>query len=429
MKRSSLHRRPRSSPRHSRRSEENFLANGRSSSVQRRSERRSIDDECHDQPRDDRGGRKCDEPSAVRPRHHAPVDGLVVTSAETDADGRTDDTLGSRHRERETSSHDNGQRGAKFHAETTTRRVQRDAVAQVADEVVTVGPEADGYRRTTEDKDPDGHFGVFGGGVGAPDLVDGGQRAHGVRDVVGAVGEGGGRGGHDLQEGVEVLNLEIVALDDGVLLVEVLANEQALQELGLVGATGGLLRDDVDHYAAEESPLEGLPELERLIPLTLDGNDGLHGGNSGCGGRDLGILAIDGAGLLIGDTVGVAAGTVARALQVVASCLGRLSAGCERLLGSMPVIVIYNKNPPFRDRTSSWTSEKERALEDVVLLQLPVLSDKLDVEEGQEEDAREESDATSNAEDGADGRCGSPVIEVERCSTLPDNEHGQNAGS
>ena len=40
--------------------------------------------------------------------------------------------------------------------------------------------------------------------------------------------ERGRRGGHDLQEGVEVLDFEVVVLDDGVFFLEVLADEQAL---------------------------------------------------------------------------------------------------------------------------------------------------------------------------------------------------------
>jgi hypothetical protein len=41
----------------------------------------------------------------------------------------------------------------------------------------------------------------------------------------------------------------------------------------------------------------------------------------------------------------------------------------------------------------------------------------------------QESNATSDTENGANGRCGSPVVEIERCSAFPDDEHGQNAGS
>ena len=77
---------------------------------------------------------------------------------------------------------------------------------------------------------------------------------------------------------------------------------------------------------------------------------------------------------------------------------------------------------------SSRASEEERALDDVVLLQLPVLPDQFDVEEGQDEDAREESNATGNTKDGTDGRCSSPVVKVEGCSALPDDEHGQDSG-
>lgn len=62
---------------------------GRSKLVERSSEGRSVDRESHDQTGDDSSGRQGDDPRAVRPSDHAPVDSLVVTRAETDADGGT----------------------------------------------------------------------------------------------------------------------------------------------------------------------------------------------------------------------------------------------------------------------------------------------------------------------------------------------------
>lgn len=305
--------------------------------------------------------------------------------------------------------------------------MQRDAVAEVADQVVAVCPQADGDCSTTEDEHPDWHFGVFGGSVCAPDLVDGGQRAHGVGDVVGAVGKRGCGSGHDLQEGVEVLDFEVVALDDRVLCVEVLADEQALQELGLVGAAGGLLGNDVDHHAAEEGPFDCLPDLGGLVPLALDGDDGLGGGDGGGGSDDLGLRAVEGAGFLVADAVGVAVGAVARAFQVAAG-LCRVGAGLERLLGCVAVVVVDDELVASRNGSGVRAFEQEGSLEDVVLLQLPVLADKLDVEEGQDEDAGEESDGAGDTEDGADGGSGSPVVKVKGCSAFPNDEHGQDAG-
>lgn len=47
-------------------------------------------------------------------------------------------------------SHDDGHRGAELHGESTRRRVQRNAVTQVAHDIVAVGPETDGDGGTAE---------------------------------------------------------------------------------------------------------------------------------------------------------------------------------------------------------------------------------------------------------------------------------------
>jgi hypothetical protein len=53
----------------------------------------SIEDNSQETARDDSGDGKGDEPSTVDPGNHAPVDGLVVSGAETDTDGGTSDAL------------------------------------------------------------------------------------------------------------------------------------------------------------------------------------------------------------------------------------------------------------------------------------------------------------------------------------------------
>lgn len=264
--------------------------------------------------------------------------------------------------------------------------MKRDAVAEIAHQIVAIRPQTYADGSTTEDEHPDWHFGVFGGGVGAPDLVDGGQRAHGVGDVVGAVRERRCGCCHDLEERVEVFDFEVVVFDDGVLFLEVLADEQALQEFGLVSAAVGLLGDDVDHDAAEEGPFKGFPELGGLVPFGLDGDDGFGFGKGGSGGGDVGLLAVEGAGLFVADAVKVAGCTAAGALYIAASFAG-LGAGCERLFGCVAVVVVDDELVACRDGAGCWASEKERTLEDVILLQLPVFSYELDVEEGQDEDA------------------------------------------
>lgn len=87
----------------------------------------------------------------------------------------------------------------------------------------------------------------------------------------------------------------------------------------------------------------------------------------------------------------------------------------------MSVVIVDYKMAAFGNQTSIQTPKKERALEGVVLPQLPVLADKLDLEEGQNEDTRDQGDATCNTKDSADGRYSSPVVKVKRRSALPDD--------
>lgn len=276
--------------------------------LKRCSPRRGVDDEAHDAAGDDGSRWQSDDPAGIRPGNHPPVDSLDVARAQTDTDGGADDALGRGHRQRQTGGQHHGQRGTKLHAETTRRRVQRDAVAQVAHEVVAVRPETDGDGGTSEHQDPDGHGRVLAGGVGLPDVVDGGQRAHGVGDVVGAVGERRGGGGHDLQEGKEVLDFGVVVHDARVLVLEVLAYQKTLKELGLAGRSTLLLVDDVHHDAAEEEPFDGVEDLHGLVPLALGGSRGCKAGG-GDGGADCGCAPVASSALLFlrpGDLVGVA---------------------------------------------------------------------------------------------------------------------------
>lgn len=60
----------------------------------RRAEMRRVEDDTSQATRNDTSARKGDDPAKVDPGDHAPVDGPPRTSAETDTDSRTRDTLG-----------------------------------------------------------------------------------------------------------------------------------------------------------------------------------------------------------------------------------------------------------------------------------------------------------------------------------------------
>jgi hypothetical protein len=67
---------------------------------------------------------------------------------------------------------------------------------------------------------------------------------------------------------------------------------------------------------------------------------------------------------------------------------------------------------------------KERPIEDVPLLQLPVSSHELYIEERQDEDAGNEG----NTEDRANKRRGSQVVEFEGCSAFPNDKRVWDPG-
>lgn len=120
--------------------------------------------------------------------------------------------------------------------------MQREAIPQVAHDVVAVGPEADDEGPGAVAEDPNGHgrFGLDGARV--PDEVDCGEGADGVGYVVCAVGEGGGGGGEDLQEGVGVFGFVVVVGCAGVHGFEITGEDGRFFLLG----------DHVDVDAVEE---------------------------------------------------------------------------------------------------------------------------------------------------------------------------------
>ena len=80
--------------------------------VHRRSEGWRVDRERHYAAGDDGGGRQCDEPGTIRPSDHTPIDSLVVTGAEANTNGGTDDALGGRDWQGEAGGHNDNEGGA-----------------------------------------------------------------------------------------------------------------------------------------------------------------------------------------------------------------------------------------------------------------------------------------------------------------------------
>ena len=105
---------------------------------------------------------------------------------------------------------DDGDGSTEFHRETTGRRLEGQAVAQILHDVISIGPETDDDTRATKSKNPcrNSSLAAFNAAV-APDFVDGGIGADGIGDVVGTMSERCGGGSHDLEEGEHVLDLVV----------------------------------------------------------------------------------------------------------------------------------------------------------------------------------------------------------------------------
>ena len=86
-----------------------------------------------------------------------------------------------------------------------------DLVAHDLHDVVAVGDEAEADGQRDDGDLPERHVGFRRDGLARrPCAVHAGPDADGVADVVGAVCEGGGAGGDDLHEGVEVFDFVAV---------------------------------------------------------------------------------------------------------------------------------------------------------------------------------------------------------------------------
>ena len=182
--------------------------------------------------------------------------------------------------------------------------MQRQPIAQVTHDIVPVSPEADDDSRAPVREHPHGHGALGRERGGAPDQIDGGERARWRWRRRWSRGRSWRHGGgEDLQEGVEVLGLVVEAVGGGVHFGEVAGEEGALAVQ--------LLGDDVAVDAAEEEVFGFGEEVFGGVPggeggggggfegfgvvAVFDGVDGVGGGGGGRGedgAFDLGDLVI-----------------------------------------------------------------------------------------------------------------------------------------
>lgn len=288
--------------------------------------------------------------------------------------------------------------------------MKSNAVTQHAHEVVSVEPETDSQGSSSVGENPDLDFGLGRGNVCLPDGEDSGERADSVGDIVGTVGEGGGGCGQNLEEGIGVLGLVVVLWSGIVDTLKVSDEQRILSGVGIGLVLGNILVDTMHNSLACVVP-DVLWSVEWLVWVasanlwllgdwcSLVNGSGLWSGNS-----------------LLNILIGVAAHNTSG---------GRVGGGW---LVFLEVLVVVDN-----DIMALWlwwrvaTAEEERAHEDHVPLELPVLLDENAVKIWQEEESRDKCHSSSNTEDGSAGLAGGEIW--ESLSALPDDQHGENGGS
>jgi hypothetical protein len=164
------------------------------------------------QPR--RGQRQ--HPSHKDVRNLLPIHGTEIIIHQRNPDHCTREALRRTNRQRQTRGHQHRNRRAKLSREPSCRGHLCDSVAECADDLEAVEPEACAEEEAGDHEEPDGGRG-FGLDVPGPvGLVAGDPGADGVGDVVGAVRNRHKHGGEYLAVGPEVLNTDVVVGGFGV---------------------------------------------------------------------------------------------------------------------------------------------------------------------------------------------------------------------
>lgn len=302
-----------------------------------------------------------------------------------------------------TSGQDDSDNRAKFHGEATSRRHESHTVTQVAHDVITICPETDDNTSTTKSENPNRNLSLASRDcAGLPDLVDRGIRADSIGNVVCAVDERGRSSGHDLEESVQEFGSVVEMLCTSVNLFNVASNNRLLA-LG----TNNILIDTV-----ENGKLEGPPHESTSVPrsIRLGSNHGL-------------VLVWVDRGFLFGGLLSDNLLVIATGLKIFTKGSSALSAALLKLLaGKVTLVEVADDALEVvgggGDRS---TAEEERAKEDVVGFELPVLLDDDTVQPGDKEDGHKKTPAsTSGDNDTGDLLLGE--LDLIR-ATLPDEKH------
>lgn len=318
-----------------------------------------------------------------------------------------------------------------------------DLVTHDLHDVVAVGDETDGDDSGQDSELPDRHGGLGASCLaGLPCGVDDGPRADSVADIVGAVGEGGGAGGEDLDEGVRVLDFVAVflcrtvhtshadafgsSIDAGLGRVNVVvgaveesdgdhggdAHEGDFHVLELVDLTSAeRVLVEIAHGPSERALATAELGVEAFAALTLE----FFVCRLDLGGFDLVEIDVGhGHVLLIGaELVGGADGSLGRC-DFVFVFLVVLDDGIVADAGDA-IGVLWD-----------WTGEEEGTLNDVVPADMWVLEDDGAVDVGDEEDGGKDGETNAGAHGDRSNEPWWTSVELQVWRALVDDGQGAN---
>ncbi|KAI3485948.1 hypothetical protein L1887_50602 [Cichorium endivia] len=354
-----------------------------------------VEDDGEEASGDETGDGEGEDPGEEDPAEHPPVHGLVVSVAQADCERGTGDRLSGRDGQTEVGCDDDGDGSAELHGESTAWRVHGEPVAKHAHQLPAVRAETDDDSNTTECQDPDRNrllgAGEFGGGPNGP--YDG-KGADGVGHIVGAVCKGGGAGGHDLHERVEVLDAVVVLFRNGVHLTQLgllLLGTVSLHGVDIGAQTGGQTVPDprnrvVAHDCVQVPRLEPaavklavvgrgrtarnmvLVDLDRtaILKLGLEVRKARRVHLLRCGLVELGILFVAVAVCAVGSSVDLVSSACCRSGSRCSSRTVLLSHG---RVGKVVNAVVRNSRVGSNGVGRSGTPPEQGAHEEVVPLE------------------------------------------------------------
>lgn len=171
----------------------------------------SVDHQSHQTTTNKTRNRNRHNPREKQESDSLPVNSLIRAIAQPNTNSSTSNTHTRTNGQLILTEDQNRNRSTHLHTGASARRVVGDLITHDLHDVVAVGDEAETDGQGNDGDLPERDVSLGRDGLaGLPCAVHAGPDADGVADVIGAVGEGRGAGGDDLDEGVEIFDFVAV---------------------------------------------------------------------------------------------------------------------------------------------------------------------------------------------------------------------------